>query len=150
MRVAISGSRGPDPSRGRPTGWTDYDIIAKSVEHLLRVGHTINVGDAPSGVDYMVRMAHETEPWADEFPSSSLEVFEARWGIEGKGAGHNRNAWMISESDMLVAFFAPALPLTSGTYDAVQCAVQKGIPAHVYWEPVGWGRVADKQRGVVS
>lgn len=150
MRVAISGSRGPDPSRGRLTGWTDYDIIAKTVEHLLRAGHIINVGDAPSGVDRMVLMAHETEPFADEFSSDTLRVFAARWLIEGKSAGHNRNEWMISESDMLVAFFAPTLPLTAGTYDAVQCAIKRGIPVHVYWEPVGWGRVADRDAGVVS
>lgn len=151
MRVAISGSRGPDPSRGRPIGWTDFDLIGRTVERLLRAGHTINVGDAPSGVDAMVLEHHETNPaFADEFSGSTLTVYEARWEIEGKRAGHNRNAWMISESDMLIAFFAPVLPLTAGTYDAVQCAIKKGIPVHVYWEPVGWGKVADRQVGVVG
>lgn len=149
MRVAISGSRGPDPSRGRPIGWTDYDLIAKSVERLLRAGHTINVGDAPSGVDHMVQMAHETEPWADEFPSNSLTVYPARWQIEGAVAGRNRNAWMVGESDMLVAFFAPTVPLTPGTYHAVTCAVKKGIDVHIYHESVGWGRVADRKTGLV-
>lgn len=138
MRVAISGSRGPDPARGRPVGWTDFPFVEKVLKRLLEQGHTVNVGDAPSGVDYFVLMAHETAPWADRFPSSSLNVYRARWDVEGKRAGHNRNAWMISESDMLIALFAPTLPLTAGTYDAVQCALKKGIPVHTYFEPLGW------------
>jgi len=87
-------------------------------------------------------MAHNTEPWADEFPSDSLKVYEARWNIEGKRAGHNRNAWMIRESDMLIAFYAPTLPLTPGTTDAIECAKKKGIPIHVYFKPAGgWATI---------
>lgn len=139
MRVAISGSRGPDPARGRPIGWTDFDLIGTVVERLLRAGHTINVGDAPSGVDAMVREHHETNPaFADEFASDTLKVYEARWQQEGKRAGHNRNAWMISESDMLVALYAPVLPLTPGTTDAINCARKRDIPVHVYFAPLGW------------
>lgn len=87
----------------------------------------------------MVREHHETNPaFADEFPSDSLRVYEARWDIEGKRAGHNRNKWMVSESDMLVALFAPTLPLTRGTMNAVEHARAKGIPVHVYFAPLGW------------
>lgn len=138
MRVAISGSRAADPKRGREVGWSDYEFVEGVVKRLLEAGHTINVGDAPSGVDYHVLMAHETAPWADKYPSSSLNVYRARWDVEGRRAGHNRNEWMVSESEMLIALFAPVLPLTPGTHDAVRCAVKKGIPVHVYFEPVGW------------
>lgn len=87
----------------------------------------------------MVREHHETNPaFADEFASDTLKVYEARWQQEGKRAGHNRNAWMISESDMLIAMFAPTLPLTRGTMNAVENAQRKGIPVHVYFAPLGW------------
>ena len=136
MRVAISGSRGP--GHNRPIGWTDFDLIHMTVRRLLEQGHTINVGDAKSGVDAMVLEVHETAPdVADYFPSSSLKVYEARWDKEGRAAGHNRNAWMISESDMLIAFFAPTIPLTRGTEDAVQCAMKANIPVHIYFAPLG-------------
>lgn len=138
MRVAISGSRGPDPSRGRPVGWTDFDTVRSVVHRLLGAGHTINVGDAPSGVDYMVNEIFESDPALENYPSSSRKVFEARWAIEGRRAGHNRNAWMIGESDMLVALYAPVLPLTPGTTDAIKLARDKDIPVHVYFPPMGW------------
>jgi len=138
MRVAISGSRGPDLTRGRPVGWTDFDLVESVVRRLLSEGHTLNVGDAKSGVDAMVLEVHETAPWADAYASSTLKVYEARWNIEGKAAGHNRNKWMIDESDMLIALFAPVLPLTAGTSDAVQCALKRGIPVHTYFKPLGW------------
>lgn len=137
MRVAISGSRGPDPSRGRPVGWTDFDIIDRTVARLLAQGHTLNVGDASSGVDAMVREAFDSNPEYEVYPSSHLKVYPARWAEEGKRAGHNRNGWMISESDMLIAFFAPVSPLTRGTTDAVRHALRKGIPVHVYYAPLG-------------
>ncbi len=138
MRVAISGSRGPDPSRGRPVGWTDFDTVRVIVHRLLRAGHTINVGDAPSGVDYMVHEVFESDPELENYPSTHLKTYEARWEIEGRRAGHNRNAWMISESDMLVALYAPVLPLTPGTTDAIDCARKKAIPINIFFPPLGW------------
>lgn len=87
----------------------------------------------------MVREHHETNPaFADEFASDTLTVYPARWQQEGKRAGHNRNAWMISESDWLIALYAPVLPLTPGTTNAIQHARKKDIPVHVYFEPLGW------------
>lgn len=138
MRVAISGSRGPDPSRGRDIGWTDFDLVRSVVHRLLKGGHTINVGDAPSGVDYMVHEVFESDPELENYPSTSLKTYEARWQVEGKRAGHNRNAWMVSESDMLVCLFAPTLPLTPGTLNALTHGKKKDIPVHVYFAPIGW------------
>lgn len=135
MKVAISGSRGPDPSRGRKTGWDDMDTIARVVDRLIDRGDVerINVGDAPSGVDAQVAEYLEVGPRADEVPSSFWKVYEARWDVEGKPAGHNRNAWMISESDELIALFADG-PKTPGTSNAVECAKRRGIPVHEYHE----------------
>jgi hypothetical protein len=132
-RTAISGSRGPDPARGRPTGWTNIDLVERVMRRLLETGKQINVGDAPSGVDRHVAEIWDGAEWTEAYPSDYVKTYEARWEIEGRRAGHNRNAWMISESDELVALFADG-PLTPGTSDAVECARRKGIPIHAYHE----------------
>ena len=132
-RVAISGSRGPDPSRGRMTGWTDLVLVERIMRRILERGDRINVGDAPSGVDRMVAEVWNGADWTEAYPSDYVKTYEARWEIEGRRAGHNRNAWMISESDELIALFAPG-PLTPGTTNAVECAERKGIPVRIYHE----------------
>ena len=135
MRVAISGSRGPDPERGRPTGWTDAHLVTRILRRLADRDDVerVNVGDAPSGVDALVLECFEGDELLEHRPSSWLRVYEARWREEGKRAGHNRNAWMIYESDELIALFAPG-PRTPGTSNAVECARRKGIPVHIYHE----------------
>jgi len=135
MRVAISGSRAPDPSRGRETGWTDALLVQRILLRLARREDVerVNVGDAPSGVDRLVLECFEQDERLEDKPSSWLRVYEARWAEEGKRAGHNRNDWMISESDELIALFAPG-PRTPGTSNAVECALRRGIPVHVYHE----------------
>ena len=117
------------------TGWDNFDVVL----HVLRRLHDrpdvsqVNVGDAPSGVDYMVREAFESDAYFEDHPAAWLRTYEARWAIEGRRAGHNRNEWMISESDELIALFADG-PRTPGTSNAVECARRKGIPVHVYHE----------------
>lgn len=135
--IAISGSRAPDPARGRMTGWTDFDLVERIVHRLMDRPDVerVNVGDAPSGVDAMVLEVTEAGPRADEKPSSWLRIYEARWEVEGRRAGHNRNAWMISESHELIALFAPG-PRTPGTTNAVECARRRGIPIRIYHEGV--------------
>ena len=133
MRVAISGSRGPDPERGRLTGWTDIAFVERVMRRILERGDRINVGDAPSGVDRHVAEIWDGAWWTEAYPSEYVKTFEARWAIEGKRAGHNRNDWMMSESDELIALFAPG-PRTPGTSDAIECARRRGLPIHVYHE----------------
>jgi hypothetical protein len=134
MNVAISGSRGPDPEKGR-IGWTDEGLIFRVLLRLAQRPEVerVNVGDAPSGVDYLVSMIFESASEFDDKPSSWLRTYEARWAEEGRRAGHNRNAWMISESHELIALFAPG-PRTPGTSNAVECARRRGISVHVYHE----------------
>ncbi len=130
-RVAISGSRGP---RGRvTTGWTDFELVHRIVRRIIERGDRINVGDAPSGVDAMVAEIWYGAPWTEAYPTRHVKFYEARWDVEGKRAGHNRNDWMMSESDELIALFADG-PRTPGTSNAVECAVRRGLPVHIYHE----------------
>lgn len=135
MRVAISGSRGPDPERGRPTGWTEFDVVLRVMRRLHDRADVerVNVGDAPSGVDRHVAEIFDGDTTFEDKPIGWLETYKARWAIEGKRAGHNRNGWMISESDALIALFAPG-PRTPGTSNAVDHARRKGIPVAIYHE----------------
>jgi hypothetical protein len=103
------------------------------MRRILEAGHEINVGDAPSGVDRHVAEVFDGAEWTEVYPSTAVQTYEARWKIEGRAAGHNRNAWMISESGALVALFAPG-PRTPGTTNAVECARRKGIPVVEYHE----------------
>lgn len=135
MIFAISGSRGPDPDRGRPTGWTDILVVEQVLMRLHDRPDVdrVNVGDAPSGVDYMVHECFESMEYFEDRPSDWLRIYEARWEIEGTRAGHNRNTWMVSESDALIALFADG-PRTPGTSNAVENARRKGIPVYIYHE----------------
>lgn len=131
MRVAISGSRGPDPARGRMNGWTDIKFIERVLTHLFSQGHTLSLGDAPSGVDsHARRVCTENEIDLEDWP-----VFEAHWNIEHRAAGHNRNKRMLEASDALVAIFADG-PMTPGTSDAVKQAKKMGLPVYLYHEGV--------------
>ena len=137
MRVAISGSRGPDPLRGRPLGWTDIDFVEVLMKGLLAAGDTIHVGDAPSGVDRHVAEVWAGAEWTEAYASDRVRTFEARWEIEGRRAGHNRNDWMISESDFLIALFGPG-PETPGTTNAIECAIRRGVPFMVAKQGTDW------------
>lgn len=128
MKVAISGSRGPDPSRGRMNGWTDIIFIERLLMKLSAAGASIIVGDAPSGVDYCVRLVaakHDT--------ISISDPYKANWNIEGRAAGSNRNKRMIADADKLIAIFADG-PKSPGTSNAVMWANKKGIPVFAYHE----------------
>jgi hypothetical protein len=116
-------------------GWTDIWFIDRVVKSLIRNGHTINVGDAPSGVDANVKFVWAAQTDFIDLPDETVKTFEAFWNIAGRGAGHQRNQRMIDESDALVAIFA-AGPRTPGTSDAVKCAEKKGIPVYIYHEGV--------------
>jgi hypothetical protein len=103
------------------------------MRRILEAGWEINVGDAPSGVDRCVAEVWDGAEWTEAYPFGAVRPYEARWQQEGRRAGHNRNAWMVSESDALVALFADGPP-TPGTSNAVEAARRKGIPVVQYHE----------------
>jgi hypothetical protein len=123
MRVAISGSR----------TFEDFELVERVLRRLLEQGHQINVGDASRGVDRFVAEIFAGAEWTEAYPAP--KVYEARWDVEGRAAGHNRNAWMVSESDMLIALLAPGPP-TPGTSNAILQAWTRRIPVHTYHEGV--------------
>lgn len=125
LKVAISGSRSFD----------DWSVVERVVDRLIARHDSILVGDAPNGVDRMV--AEYASNRADEI---DYQEYEARWKIEGKRAGHNRNGWMVHDAEALIAIFAPG-PLTPGTSDALAQAVSKGIPTASYHEGVWSGQI---------
>ena len=119
MRVAISGSR----------TFPDRHLVERVIERRLWAGDFIVIGDAPAGVDlfaweYLKRQGIHRAHWQREI---------ARWKEFGIPAGHERNGRMLRDADELIAIYAPG-PLTRGTTDAVEQALAKGIPVHVYHE----------------
>jgi hypothetical protein len=119
LRVAISGSRTFDDRR----------LVEQVVDRLIVRRAIIHVGDASRGVDRMVAeyiMSREDDV-------ADWRVYKANWKAEGWRAGHNRNDWMISESDELIAIFAPG-PFTPGTLNAVRCASRRLLPTFIYHE----------------
>lgn len=55
------------------------------------------------------------------------------WKTYGKSAGFRRNALIVADADVVLAFFAPG-PRSRGTAHTVAAAKIKGIPVFVYHE----------------
>lgn len=151
--IGIVGSRGPDPIRGRPTGFTDYPLVHALVLRIItaqrKAGRiaTIVSGGAPSGVDYFVNRAARTlgmcfgehlriDPTTVNCPKDHFHEIPALWrGASGREplnrqAGHDRNDKLVRHCGLLIALFGPNA--TSGTQDAINRAREYEIPVLVY------------------
>lgn len=73
-----------------------------------------SVGDCSTGVDLFVR---------ERIPSTRKYVYRAEWTLYGKSAGPRRNAEMLEDADVLIAF-----PGGDGTADCVTKARRAQIP----------------------
>ena len=73
-----------------------------------------SVGDCPTGADLFVR---------ERIPSTRIDVHRAEWTLYGKLAGPRRNAAMLEDTDVLIAF-----PGNNGTKDCVAKARRARIP----------------------
>lgn len=107
MRIAVTGSRHHD----------DYPLVARTLVDLLRPGDVLVLGDA-LGVDayaWTVAKARGV-PYVRHV---------ADWATHGRAAGPKRNAAMLAEADLLVAFLAGAGP---GTLNCVGQALALGLP----------------------
>ena len=119
MKVTISGSRSFD----------DRLLVDAVVERLVERGDFINVGDARSGVDSMVRSElHAREHLVED---TDYRIFEADWTRHGRRAGYLRNERMIRDADRFIAIFSPG-QMTPGTKNALEMAWEKGIPISIY------------------
>lgn len=74
------------------------------------------VGDCPTGADLFVR--ERIRPI-----TRIMRVFIAEWTLYGKSAGPRRNAAMLEDADVLIAF-----PGNAGTADCVAKARRAQIP----------------------
>ena len=151
--IGIVGSRGPDPIRGRPTGFTDFALVHRLMLRILTAQHargrvaTIVSGGAPSGVDYFVHRTAKMlgmcfgehlriDPTTVNCPRDHFHEFIAEWhGKDGKGplnrqAGFDRNEKLVRHCGLLIALYGPEV--TSGTQDAINRARKWNIPTLVY------------------
>jgi hypothetical protein len=154
--IGIVGSRGPDLERGRPVGWTDYNLILNLCARIAKKRHeagwpaTIVSGGAPSGVDRHVRIACRNlsfcfgehliaDPTSVDCPRDHFHEIPAQWnGPDGKGrlnrnAGFERNNKLIRHCGLVIALFAPG-QTTPGTADVCRKAREYEIPLLVYQE----------------
>lgn len=154
--IGIVGSRGPDPIRGRPVGFTDYSLVHQLVLRIITVQHkagkiaTIVSGGAPSGVDFYVNRAAKVlgmcfgehlriDPTTVDCPKDHFHEILAEWhGKDGRGplnrrAGFERNDKLVRHCGLVIGLFAPG-ETTPGTADALRRARQYDIPTLVYQE----------------
>jgi len=137
------------------TGWPleGYKLILNLVGRIVDVrrgwGETAHIvtGDAPSGVDFQVRLAcrnlslcsteHiQMDPLSVDCLNDHYTVFPAYWhGRDGKGklnrlAGFERNERLVRHCGLLIALFGP--DATPGTQDAINRAREWDVPVLVY------------------
>jgi hypothetical protein len=156
--VGIVGSRGPDESRGRPTGWTDYQLVLRLMGRIQTVRRsrgriaTIVSGGAPSGVDFHARLAARNlgmcfgehliaDPTTVDCPNDHFHEIKALWrGRDGKAplnrhAGMERNDKLVRHCGLVLALFAPG-EWTPGTSDVIRRCREYDIPVLIYHEGV--------------
>ena len=159
--IGIVGSRGPDPTRGRAVGFTDFALIHRLMLRIITAQHKagrqamIVSGGAPSGVDYYANRAAKMlklcfgehlrlDPTSVACPKDHFIEIPALWhGADGKGpldrhAGFERNEKLVRHCGLLIALYAPGDP-TPGTTDAINRARHWEIPVLVYQDGVWHG-----------
>lgn len=152
--IGIVGSRGPDPSRGRDTGWTDSRLVSRLVRRAYQINPRISIvsGGAPSGVDHDVAMVckllrfcdakHiDEDPTSVDCPEPHFYEFKALWhGKSGREptnrlAGFDRNDKLVRHVGLVLALFGPG-EMTPGTSDTVRRCRQYNVPVLIYHEGV--------------
>jgi Predicted Rossmann fold nucleotide-binding protein involved in DNA uptake len=104
MRIAIIGSR----------DYIDLERVRNYVNSLPE--DTIIVSGGARGVDSAAESAARAR-------GLQTIIFPADWEAHGKGAGFIRNADIVANADMIVAFW---LGKSKGTLDTVQKACRQG------------------------
>lgn len=151
--IGVIGSRGPDPSQGRTTGFTDYSLVLGIAKRAVAAKPNIQIvsGGAPSGVDAMIRHACLRElkfcdadhirrdPTSVDCERPHFHEFKAAWrnadGSKNARAGFERNDLLVRHVGLLLALYAPGEP-TPGTRHAIERARAHNIPVMIYQEGV--------------
>ncbi len=120
MNIAIVGSR----------GFEQRHVIEQSIRRwmvLAPEGITIVSGGARGADSIGEQIAKELSlPTIIHLPD---------WNKFGKSAGFKRNALIVRDADVVLAFFAPG-PRSNGTANTVASAKIAGKVVHVYHEGV--------------
>ena len=122
--VVMSGSR----------GFRDVSVVQATLLGLRSLHPTVvlRVGDAPSGLDLLVRTHARRIGLAPT-------VWEAEWDTFDKAAGMIRNRDMLAgppKADLLLAFYA-ASGASPGTQGCIKAALRKGVRAWLHREGKG-------------
>lgn len=113
MRIVISGSRHIQ----------DAEWVERKLCGYLGSGDLVVTGGCRRGVD---KIAHE---WARRM-FCQTEVRMADWDKHGKAAGPIRNAKMMEDADLLIAFWDG---VSRGTKSAIDEARKRGVETHIHY-----------------
>lgn len=117
MNIAVVGSR----------GFTDVLVISKAIDKLRADhGSIIIVSGGAMGADGIA------ERYADRLGLGKI-IHRPDWNKWGRSAGFRRNASIVGDADLVLAFFAPG-PRSRGTQHSVDLAHTMGKPVYVYHE----------------
>jgi len=112
MRVAVVGSR----------AYSDMRFVFDALD-VINAEHTITciVSGGARGVDtFAERWAHK-----NKIPT---KIYHAKWDTHGKAAGMIRNADIVGDSHLVVAFWDG---ISKGTKNSIDTAKKRGIPVLV-------------------
>jgi len=128
-KVAIVGSRPPNPKRVADRDWQAYwSLVERARQHVRALPPgTIVVSGGARGVDI------EAEREAKRC-GLNVEIHYPRWLEHGKAAGYLRNMDIIRAADRVSAFWYAR---TRGTRHSIACALDMEKPLLVHDE-LGW------------
>ena len=112
MKLAIVGTR----------DFTDKDLFLREIE-AIRSNHQIDtiISGGATGADSLA------EIYAAE-NSIAIIIHRPEWSRYGRSAGPRRNALIVQDSDMMIAFWDGK---SRGTLSSINLAKAKGIPLKI-------------------
>ena len=114
VKIGIVGSR----------NFSDYELLKVNIDHFVNRYETdefVIVSGGAKGADSLA------EKYASE-RHFNIIIHRADWNKHGRAAGMIRNGLIVSDSDVLVAFWNGS---SKGTKNTIDRAKKKGIPVHV-------------------
>lgn len=115
MKIAIVGSRNFKDTRYA------YEKLDKLFAYQIAEDLTVVSGGA-RGIDKLA------EEWAENNVLKT-KIYEADWDRDGKSAGFMRNARIVNEADMVIAFWDGK---SKGTKHSIDLAIKAGKPVDIY------------------
>lgn len=123
MRIAVVGTR----------TFENYTYLKSVLDAVIRPDDVIITGDAPGTDALAVKWAKER---GREYVSHAAE-----WERYGDAAGPIRNAKVVADAEVMIAFWDGR---SRGTIDAIGQAVQRGLRVRIY--PISPGDKGRRKR----